>query len=110
MAEQYATGFLVFATFLIIMLSQVAAHGCARTRCAQFQDHLAEQRVDPGEPHAAQSARMVLAESVFNSGDEVFAVLDGVVDMHYRVAGIEHIATLGAGGGVSSDLGPVLLR
>ena len=32
-----------------------------------------------------------------NIGDEVFAVLDGVVDMHYRVAGIEHIATLEAG-------------
>ena len=32
-----------------------------------------------------------------NDGDEVFAVLDGRVDMHYREDGIERIATLEAG-------------
>lgn len=32
-----------------------------------------------------------------NDGEEVFAVLDGTVDMHYRDAGVEHVATLGAG-------------
>ena len=32
-----------------------------------------------------------------NDGEEVFAVLDGTVDMHYREAGVEHVVTLGAG-------------
>jgi len=32
-----------------------------------------------------------------NDGEEVFAVLDGVVEMHYRELGVEHIAVLSAG-------------
>lgn len=32
-----------------------------------------------------------------NDGEEVFAVLDGVVDMHCRDAGLEHVVTLGTG-------------
>ncbi|MBN3968798.1 cupin [Pseudomonas sp. UYIF39] len=32
-----------------------------------------------------------------NDGEEVFAVLDGTVDMHYRESGIEHIVTLVVG-------------
>jgi mannose-6-phosphate isomerase-like protein (cupin superfamily) len=32
-----------------------------------------------------------------NDGEEVFAVLDGTVDMHYREAGLEQVVTLGAG-------------
>ena len=32
-----------------------------------------------------------------NDGDEVFAVLDGTVDMHYREDGTEHAVTLGVG-------------
>ena len=32
-----------------------------------------------------------------NDGEEVFAVLDGTVDMHYREAGAEKIVTLKAG-------------
>lgn len=32
-----------------------------------------------------------------NDGEEVFAVLDGTVDMHYREAGIARVATLGVG-------------
>ena len=32
-----------------------------------------------------------------NDGEEVFAVLDGTVDMHYRVAGEEHVVTLEVG-------------
>lgn len=32
-----------------------------------------------------------------NDGQEVFAVLDGVVDMHYRDEGVERVATLEAG-------------
>ncbi len=32
-----------------------------------------------------------------NDGEEVFAVLDGVVDMHWREAGAEHVETLQAG-------------
>lgn len=32
-----------------------------------------------------------------NDGEEVFAVLDGVVDMHYREAGVEKMVTLEAG-------------
>ncbi|SDD28928.1 cupin [Paraburkholderia lycopersici] len=32
-----------------------------------------------------------------NDGEEVFAVLDGVVDMHYRERGAERIAVLEAG-------------
>jgi mannose-6-phosphate isomerase-like protein (cupin superfamily) len=32
-----------------------------------------------------------------NDGEEVFAVLDGFVDMHYRNAGTEHVVCLAAG-------------
>ena len=32
-----------------------------------------------------------------NDGEEVFAVLDGTVDMHYRDGGTEHVAVLEAG-------------
>lgn len=32
-----------------------------------------------------------------NDGEEVFAVLTGVVDMHYRENGLEHVAVLEAG-------------
>jgi mannose-6-phosphate isomerase-like protein (cupin superfamily) len=32
-----------------------------------------------------------------NDGEEVFAVLDGVVDMHYREDGEERVVTLNAG-------------
>ncbi len=32
-----------------------------------------------------------------NTGEEVFVVLQGVVRMHYRKAGGEHVATLGPG-------------
>lgn len=32
-----------------------------------------------------------------NDGEEVFAVLDGIVDMHYREDGEEQIATLESG-------------
>ena len=32
-----------------------------------------------------------------NDGDEVFVVLDGCVDMHYRIDGSEQVATLAAG-------------
>ena len=32
-----------------------------------------------------------------NDGEEVFAVLNGVVDMHYRVSGVEHVVTLEVG-------------
>jgi mannose-6-phosphate isomerase-like protein (cupin superfamily) len=32
-----------------------------------------------------------------NDGEEVFAVLDGVVEMHYRAAGVQHTVRLEAG-------------
>ena len=32
-----------------------------------------------------------------NDGEEVFAVLDGTVDMHYRELGVEQVVTLEAG-------------
>lgn len=32
-----------------------------------------------------------------NDGQEVFAVMDGLVDMHYRLDGVEKIATLEPG-------------
>jgi mannose-6-phosphate isomerase-like protein (cupin superfamily) len=32
-----------------------------------------------------------------NTGEEVFAVLDGTIDMYYRHKGSEHVATLEAG-------------
>ncbi|KAA8693952.1 hypothetical protein ALP10_200080 [Pseudomonas syringae pv. helianthi] len=32
-----------------------------------------------------------------NDGEEVFAVLDGTVDMHYRESGTEHVVTLVVG-------------
>ncbi|MCP1117834.1 cupin domain-containing protein [Robbsia andropogonis] len=32
-----------------------------------------------------------------NDGEEVFAVLDGTVDMHYRESGVEQIAVLSVG-------------
>lgn len=32
-----------------------------------------------------------------NDGEEVFAILDGVVDMHYRENSVEHVAVLNTG-------------
>ena len=40
-----------------------------------------------------------------NDGQEVFAVLDGVVDMHYREAGVEKFEKLGAGDIFYADIG-----
>ena len=40
-----------------------------------------------------------------NNGAEVFCVLDGIVDMHYRVDGAEHVAALGAGDMFVADVG-----
>jgi len=40
-----------------------------------------------------------------NDGEEVFAVLDGTVDMHYRESGIELIVTLVAGDIVFAGVG-----
>ncbi|MBU6396522.1 MAG: cupin [Sphingomonadales bacterium] len=40
-----------------------------------------------------------------NTGPEVFVVLDGEVDMHYRDAAGEHIVRLAAGQGVSVESG-----
>lgn len=40
-----------------------------------------------------------------NDGEEVFAVLDGVVDMHYRESGAEHVVTLNAGDVFHADVG-----
>jgi mannose-6-phosphate isomerase-like protein (cupin superfamily) len=40
-----------------------------------------------------------------NDGDEVFAVLDGSVDMHYRIDGVESVVTLSAGDIFFADAG-----
>lgn len=40
-----------------------------------------------------------------NDGEEVFAVLDGTVDMHYRESGIELIVTLVAGDVFFAEVG-----
>lgn len=40
-----------------------------------------------------------------NNGEEVFAVLDGIVDMHYKVAGIEHVVTLEIGDVFFAEVG-----
>lgn len=40
-----------------------------------------------------------------NDGQEVFAVMDGVVDMHYRLDGIEKVVTLEAGDVFYADVG-----
>ena len=40
-----------------------------------------------------------------NDGDEVFAVLDGCVDMHCRIDGVESVVTLGAGDIFFADAG-----
>ena len=40
-----------------------------------------------------------------NDGEEVFAVLDGVVDMHYKLDGFEHIARLEVGDIFYADIG-----
>ena len=40
-----------------------------------------------------------------NDGQEVFAVLDGTVDMHYRESGTERIVTLNAGDVFYADVG-----
>lgn len=40
-----------------------------------------------------------------NDGQEVFAVMDGVVDMHYRIDGIENVVTLEAGDVFYADVG-----
>ena len=40
-----------------------------------------------------------------NEGEEVFAVLDGTVDMHYRESGAENIVTLHAGDVFFAEVG-----
>ena len=40
-----------------------------------------------------------------NDGEEVFAVLDGTVDMHYRENGLENIVTLHAGDVFFAEVG-----
>jgi mannose-6-phosphate isomerase-like protein (cupin superfamily) len=40
-----------------------------------------------------------------NDGDEVFVVLDGAVDMHYRQSGIERIVTLQVGDIFYAEIG-----
>lgn len=40
-----------------------------------------------------------------NDSEEVFAVLDGKVDMHYRAAGIEHVVTLEVGDVFFAEVG-----
>ena len=44
-----------------------------------------------------------------NEGEEVFAVLDGTVDMHYRENGLEKIVTLHAGDVFFAEIGCVHL-
>jgi mannose-6-phosphate isomerase-like protein (cupin superfamily) len=47
------------------------------------------------------SARLHWADKPYhwhvNDGNEVFLVIDGLVDMHYRCEGLERFVTLGAG-------------
>ncbi len=40
-----------------------------------------------------------------NDGEEVFAVLDGTVDMHYRIDGREEVAVLETGDVFFADVG-----
>ena len=40
-----------------------------------------------------------------NDGEEVFAVLDGTVDMYYREAGVEKVVILEAGDVFFADIG-----
>ncbi|HEX8957734.1 MAG TPA: cupin domain-containing protein [Burkholderiaceae bacterium] len=40
-----------------------------------------------------------------NDGDEVFTVLDGIVDMHVRMEGVEQVYTLHAGDIFYADAG-----
>jgi mannose-6-phosphate isomerase-like protein (cupin superfamily) len=40
-----------------------------------------------------------------NDGQEVFAVLDGVIDMHFRKDGVEQVARLEAGDVFFADVG-----
>jgi len=40
-----------------------------------------------------------------NDGQEVFAVMDGVVDMHFRVNGVEEVTVLYAGDIFYADIG-----
>jgi mannose-6-phosphate isomerase-like protein (cupin superfamily) len=40
-----------------------------------------------------------------NDGEEVFAVLDGTVDMHYRADGVERVVTLEVGDVFFAEVG-----
>ena len=40
-----------------------------------------------------------------NTGNEVFAVMEGMVDMHYRHEGKDHVVRLHAGDGMSVENG-----
>jgi mannose-6-phosphate isomerase-like protein (cupin superfamily) len=40
-----------------------------------------------------------------NDGEEVFAVLHGVVDMHYREGGVEHVVALNPGDIFFAEIG-----
>lgn len=40
-----------------------------------------------------------------NDGEEVFVVLDGTVDMHYRISGADHVVTLEVGDVFFAEVG-----
>lgn len=40
-----------------------------------------------------------------NDGEEVFVVLDGTVDMHYRIFGVDHVVALEVGDVFFAEMG-----
>jgi len=74
--------------------------GSRVVRAGQFRPRRAWDALDLMRLEGV-SARLHWTDSAYhwhvNDGDEVFVVLEGLVDMHYRCGGAERFVTLGAG-------------
>lgn len=74
--------------------------GSRVVRAAQFKPRRAWAALDLMQLDGV-SARLHWSDRPYhwhvNDGGEVFAVLEGLVDMHYRCCGVERFVTLGAG-------------
>lgn len=78
-------------------------------RAREFNGERAWDALHVATMHGRISTRLHWTDQPYrwhvNDGQEVFAVLDGCVDMHYRVDGHEHVTSLDAGDVFFADVG-----
>jgi mannose-6-phosphate isomerase-like protein (cupin superfamily) len=82
-------------------MASVSVTSCPRiVRATEFSAERAWGALDLAQIDGA-TARLHWTDQPYhwhvNDGTEVFAVLDGLVDMHYRSQGVDRLVTLGVG-------------